>query len=227
MTYNLHQGFDTWGYLGMEALARVIESTDAEVIALQEVSRGWYINGSLDMLTWLSQRLDMPVLWGPAADRQWGNAILTRYPVLDHGVASLPRGGVPMRRGYLWARLDLGGGEELLVVATHLHHVEEDHAVRQLQVPRLVEFWGGRERTVIMGDFNAEPGWPELEPLLEAGLRDAVAEAGMGDRKTWPSPAPDRRIDYVWISPDLKPSDVEIPQSTASDHLGVAVTVSR
>ncbi len=227
MTYNLHQGFDTEGYLGMEALAQVIESTDAEVIALQEVSRGWCINGSLDMLNWLSQRLGMVVLWGPAADRQWGNAILTRYPVLEHGVEALPRGGVPMRRGFLWARLDLGAGEEMLVIATHLHHVEEDHEVRQLQMSRLVKFWGGRERTVIMGDFNAEPGWAELEPLLEAGLRDAVAEAGMGDRKTWPSPAPDRRIDYVWISPDLSPSDPQIPQSRASDHLGVAVTVSR
>lgn len=169
----------------------------------------------------------MPYLWGPAADRQWGNAILTRYPVLEHGVAPLPRGGVAMRRGYLWARLDIGGGQEMLVIATHLHHVEEDHAVRQLQVPRLVEFWGGREGTVLMGDFNAEPGWPELDPLLQAGLRDAFAEAGAGAGYTWPSPAPDRRIDYVWLSPDLKPSDLVIPQSTASDHLGVVVTVSR
>ncbi|HID86256.1 MAG TPA: hypothetical protein EYP55_02630, partial [Anaerolineae bacterium] len=85
MTYNLHQGFDTEGWLGMEALARVLEESGAEVVALQEVSRGWVINGSLDMLTWLSRRLKMPHVSGPTADPLWGNAILSRYPLREHG----------------------------------------------------------------------------------------------------------------------------------------------
>ncbi len=51
----------------LEEMAKVIEAEDPDVIALQEVSRGWVVNGSVDMLAWLSQRLDMDYVWGPAA----------------------------------------------------------------------------------------------------------------------------------------------------------------
>jgi len=33
------------------------------------------------------------------------------------------------------------------------------------------------------------------------------------------------RIDYIWFSPDLTVRDLAMPRSTASDHLGIAVTV--
>ncbi|MFC1946780.1 endonuclease/exonuclease/phosphatase family protein, partial [Chloroflexota bacterium] len=62
MTYNLHNGFNTGGDLDMEALVHVIEENAPDIIALQEISRGWLISGRMDMLEWLSQRLDMPYI---------------------------------------------------------------------------------------------------------------------------------------------------------------------
>ena len=227
MTYNLHQGFDTDGRLGIEALARVIEEGEAEVVALQEVSRGWYINGSLDMLTWLSRRLKMPYVSGPTDDLLWGNAILSRYPIREWGNVPLPPRDLPMRRGFLWAHIDLGGGETLLMIATHLHHVEGESHVRWPQIAAIVDFWGGQDRTVILGDMNAEPDAPETALYRDAGLHDTFAEIGSGDGYTFISSGPYRRIDYIWVSPDLVVSDLVIPESTASDHLGVAVTVGR
>ncbi|MDE0222101.1 MAG: hypothetical protein OXJ90_22740 [Spirochaetaceae bacterium] len=72
MTYNIHQGFDAYGRHGMEAIAQVIEDEDPDVVALQEISRGWLINGSVDTLVWLSRRLGMAYAFGPAADPVWG-----------------------------------------------------------------------------------------------------------------------------------------------------------
>ena len=227
MTYNLHMGFDTDGYLGMEALAQVIEESGAEVVGLQEVSRGWCIAGSLDMLTWLSRRLEMPYVSGPTADPLWGNAILSRYPITAHGSALLPMGGVRIQRGYLWAQIDIGAGEDLLMIVTHLHDPEEEGHIRQIQVPPILEFWAGRPSTVIVGDFNARPGDPEIGMILDAGFRDSFAEAGTGPGYTSASDDPQKRIDYIWASPDLIPSDPDIPQSTASDHLGVVVSIDR
>jgi len=227
MTYNLHMGFDTDGYLGMEALAKVIEESGAEVVGLQEVSRGWCIAGSLDMLTWLSRRLEMPYVSGPTADPLWGNAILSRYPITAHGSALLPMGGVRIQRGYLWAQIDIGAGEDLLMIVTHLHDPEEEGHIRQIQVPPILEFWAGRPSTVIVGDFNARPGDPEITMVLDAGLRDSFAEVGTGPGYTYASDDPHKRIDYIWASPDLTPSDPDIPQSTASDHLGVVVSIDR
>ena len=90
MTYNIHNGFNTDGELDLEELADVIESEEPDIVALQEVSRGWVINGSADTLLWLSKRLDMPYLYGPSMADLWGNAILSRYPVTGWGTVGPP-----------------------------------------------------------------------------------------------------------------------------------------
>ncbi|MFQ5945775.1 MAG: endonuclease/exonuclease/phosphatase family protein [Anaerolineae bacterium] len=227
MDYNLHVGFDTEGRLGLEALAEVIEASEPDVVALHEISRGMLVNGSADMLSWLSQRLSLPHVWNPASDLLLGNAILSRFPIRDHGSAPLPRGGVALRRGYVWARIDVGGNEEILFIATHLHNVEDEGHVRELQVTPILEFWGGADRTVVVGDFNGEPDAPEIALIRDAGLLDAFEVAGSGVGHTYKSSDLYQRIDYIWTSPDLVSSDFLMPRSTASDHLALIVTVDR
>jgi endonuclease/exonuclease/phosphatase family metal-dependent hydrolase len=230
MSYNLHFGYDVQGWSDLEATARAIEAGGADVVGLQEVSRGWYLNGSTDMLAWLQRRLRMPYArFAGASDPIWGNAILSRYPIAASGSVRLPREGVPLARNYLWAELDLGGGRLRLVV-THLHHVErpEGTRVRLAQIPRLLDGVVGRPATVLLGDFNAEPGSPEIALLRQAGLTDAFQAAGGSpdDEPTYSSDRPERRIDYLWLSPDLRASDFDATTSTASDHRGVMATVA-
>jgi endonuclease/exonuclease/phosphatase family metal-dependent hydrolase len=225
MTYNIHNGFNTAGRLDPEAIARVIEQAKPDIVALQEVSRGWYIDSSVDLAMWLSRRLQMPYIFGPTADRVWGNAILSRYPIKEWKHVPLPPRNLLLKRGFLWARIDLGSGDELLFIATHFHHIEEDSAIRQLQALEIVKFWNQRPRTVFVGDLNAKPDAPEIAILREAGLRDAFALIGSGSGLTWPSDKPNQRIDYIWVSPDLTVRNLGMPRSTASDHLGVVVTV--
>lgn len=226
MTYNLHNGFNTDGRLDPEAIARTIEQVKPDILGLQEVERGWYIDSSLDLLVWLSQRLRLPYIYGPTADPVWGNAILSRYPIKEWDNMPLPPRDLPLKRGLLWARVDIGGDQELLFIVTHFHHVEKDSEIRQQQSPELIRFWNKRPRTIVLGDFNATPDSKEIAMLRDAGLQDAFALAGQGQGLTWPSSDPKVRIDYIWLSPDLAASDLVIPQSTASDHLGIAVTVS-
>ncbi|MGQ0548408.1 MAG: endonuclease/exonuclease/phosphatase family protein [Armatimonadota bacterium] len=227
VSYNVHQGFAASGAQDLEAIARTIEAVSPDVVALQEVSRGWIINGSTEMLTWLAGRLGMRYVWGPAADAVWGNAILSRRPVLASGTAELPRGGAPMRRGMVWAEIDLGSGGRLLVIATHFHHVEADAHIRRPQAEAVVNLWAKRARTIVLGDLNATPDAREIAVLRDAGLRDAFALAGSGDGFTYSSTRPERRIDYIWVSPDLNASDFRVLLGQASDHFGIAVTVSR
>ena len=63
LTYNIHSAYDSAGAQDPEAIARVIESTEADIVALQEVSRGWLLDGSTDLVAWLAHRLDMQVLF--------------------------------------------------------------------------------------------------------------------------------------------------------------------
>jgi len=230
MSYNLHFGFDIRGWSDLEGIARAIEASGAEVVGLQEVSRGWYVNGSTDMLAWLQRRLRMPhARFAGASDEIWGNAVLSRYPIVASEVMQLPREGVPLRRNALAVELDLGAGRRLGVVVTHLHHVEgpEGARVRLAQLPPLLERVAGRPGTVLLGDFNAEPDSAEIALVRGAGLTDAFVAGGgrPADEGTWPSDRPDRRIDYIWLSGDLAASGFAATAGTASDHRGVAVTV--
>jgi len=227
MTYNLHNGFNTEGYLGMEAIAQVIENSNPDIVALQEVSRGWVISGRLDMLTWLSQRLHLPYVFGPTADPFWGNAILSRYPIIECSQHDLPPRDLPVLRGFIVAQINLVDGDYLQVIATHYHHVEEDTHVRQLQSEAVLDFWDGAGSTVLLGDLNAQPYDPEMEMLRQAGLVDALSGTESPSAYTHPSANPRQRIDYIWVSPDLKVSDTWVPVSNASDHLPVVAEIDR
>ncbi|MBI5305443.1 MAG: endonuclease/exonuclease/phosphatase family protein [Chloroflexi bacterium] len=227
MTYNIHNGFNTDGRLDLESIARTIEQGKPDVVGLQEIARGWVVDSSVDTLAWLSRRLKMPYIFAPTADRVWGNAILSRYPIKAWGSEPLPPRDLPLKRGVMWARIDAGNGDELLFIATHYHHVEKDTAIRQQQSPEIVRVWNQRPRVVMVGDLNARPESKEIAMLREAGLKDAFAAIGNGDGFTFNSVKPYERIDYIWFSPDLKLSDLMIPKSTASDHLGIAVTVGK
>jgi endonuclease/exonuclease/phosphatase family metal-dependent hydrolase len=232
MTYNLHNGFSVRGHLNMEALARVIEDSNPDIVALQEVSRGWLVNGRVDMLTWLSQRLDMPYVFGPTTGPLWGNAILSRYRVVEFSQQQLPPYDLLLSRGFISAQVDLGNGVEFQFIVTHYHHpattaLEGDSDIRVLQSKAILDFWDGSTLTAVLGDFNGQVGDPEIEMLREGGLVDAAGVAESHPAPTWPSDSPRKRIDYIWVSPDLGVVEVNVPVSTASDHLPVVVVIYR
>ena len=225
LTYNIHSAYDSAGAQDPEAIARVIESTEADIVALQEVSRGWLLDGSTDLVAWLAQRLDMQVLFAGTTDPVWGNALLTRLPIRESGSAPLPLAGTHFPRGYLWASIDAGLPEPLLVIVTHLHHVESEHAPRLAQVPVLLGFWDRRPYSILLGDLNSEPDYAEMQLIADAGWVDSWAEAGTGDGLTWPAVGPFERIDWVWHTPDLRAVDAVVPATTASDHLPLFVSL--
>ena len=227
MTYNLHNGFNTNGHLDMEALAQVIEESDPDIVALQEISRGWVISGRLDMLMWLSQRLRMPYIFGPTADPIWGNAILSRYPIAGYTQHELPPRDIRLLRGFTAVQVDVGNGTQLQLIATHFHDPEADTDVRQLQSQAILDFWDGADLTVLLGDLNSRPDDREMEMLRQAGLVDAAAAVGGTPGLTYSSLEPEKRIDYIWVSPDLKVIDAESPATTASDHLPVVAVIDK
>jgi len=225
MTYNLHNGADPTGHLGLEALARVIEADDPDVVGLQEVSRGWVVNGSVDMLTWLSQRLGMTAVFGPTADAQWGNAVLTRLPIQAYVNQPLPTEDLLLQRGFMTLSLDRGGNQPLIFINTHYHNPDDGSPIRVQESMTILDFWASTPNSIIVGDMNAEHGNPEIDLFTQAEFGDVLDLTGVEPGYTAPVPDPSRRIDYIWITPDLEASDAIIPESEASDHLAIGVTV--
>lgn len=237
VSYNIHSGFDTGGTLDLEAIARVIEDTRADVVGLQEVPRGQLLSANVDALTLLQLELGYEhIAFFGTTDPVWGNAVLSRYPIVGVESEYLPRVGTPMRRGYLGAAV-LIGDREVLVVSTHLQHVNDSSVhdedpeadllpVHSEQIAEILEQWGGQAPAVLMGDFNARPDWAQISMLVDAGWVDSWVEAGIGDGFTSSATDPRYRIDYVFHTADLTATDAGVYQSTASDHFAVIADIS-
>lgn len=225
MTYNVHNGFNTQGQLDLFALSQVIEAQQPDIIALQEVSRGSLVNGAVDMLSWFSQRLKLPYIYTPAGEGLWGQATLSRYPIVWAENHILEPG--PVRRSFGYFHIEVGWAKPLQVINTHYQPLYSTAEVQKIHTETIVNFLAGQDSgpLVMMGDLNAEPGMPQLQPLLQRGLIDVVEQAGLEPGYTAHAANPASRIDYILISPDLSASNVMIPPSTASDHLSVAATL--
>ena len=232
MAFNIHSSFGTDGTFDIDAIARVIEDARVDVVGLQEVPRGRLLSGVSDQVTLLQQRLGFEhVAFFGTTDPTWGNAILSRYPLRDVEKEKLPLAGTLLRRGYLAATVEAPGGE-ILFISIHLQHINDPavhdddpeadlYPVHNAQIEVILEEWGGRSRAVMVGDFNARPGWRQLEELLAEGWVDSWEEAGVGEGFTSNAADPRYRIDYVFHTPDLVASDVGVIISQASDHFAV------
>ena len=213
-TYNIHQGFDISGRPSLDAIADVLESEQPQVVALQEVPRGWAVNGSVDALGWLSERLGMHAAWGPAADRLWGNAVLSRYPIVAVENRPMPNNGaLRFDRAYLVVTIAVPG-QRVQVVATHLHHVQGEPQHRLPQVRALLDGIDWTRPTILLGDLNAQPHDEEVQLLTQSGLL-----ASDSPIPTYPSERPRRQIDHVLATDHFVLHDVRAIQTTASDHL--------
>lgn len=229
LTYNIHSGWGTDGTHSLEAIADVIEASGADVVGLQEASRGWLMDGSHDSLGWLARRLDMPhvAFHAPGDDPLWGNAILSRHPLGEVRTDVMPRMGTLVRRGYIAARVEFGSSEWVDLIVTHLQQEAADlPTLHRAQIEVILDAWEEEPRTVLIGDLNAEPEEPQMAGLLDAGFIDAWEDGGgEGTGATWHADEPVERIDYVLHTEDLSTERVELVVTSASDHRPVVATI--
>ncbi|MDB1087129.1 endonuclease/exonuclease/phosphatase family protein [Streptomyces sp. ACA25] len=224
LSWNVHYGVDHRAEVVPDDILAVIKASGAHVVVLQEVPRGWPISGGTDLKTWLEQRLDVEAVWAPAADRQFGNLILSSLPLTDPESVVLPQAGGTMKRSYAAATVELESGRTTRVATTHLQHADAE-ATRLQQIEALLR---GDRRTpfdVLTGDFNAEPGDPEIDTLLDAGFRSAQDEAGDPEEPSAFQPDPGVRIDWIFGAEEVDFQRFRFLDSDASDHRPLTVTV--
>lgn len=224
-SFNIHHGASPDGKLDLERIARLIEAMDCDVVGLQEVDRFAKRSDRVDQPQWLAKRLDLHVAFGRNEKhdrrREYGNAILSRWPVTDSDNTLLPRFDDHEQRGLLRAVIAAPKGE-LTVASTHLMH-DDNADERVAQAEAIVAKLGDSpKRTVLVGDFNARPGSDPIELLCES-FTDSWAVAGNGDGHSYPSLDPHKRIDYLFASADLEPRSPRLQDTdpAASDHLPV------
>ena len=225
LQYNVHQGLDYWSVPSAAALVDRIESANADLVALEEVNRGWDLSAGIDFYSYVRWRLPQyHAIYGRMDTALFGNAILSRHQIGESGYGILPHINSVLQRGYVWANVDAPGGP-VLFVATHFTAYEGFDVEREVQADAYAGFWAKRPRAILAGDYNAHPEDVTTTKLTGSGLVDAGAKAGIADEFTYSSGAPHERIDYVFVSPDVTPVSARVLEGTASDHRPVLVVV--
>jgi endonuclease/exonuclease/phosphatase family metal-dependent hydrolase len=247
VTYNILHGAGEDGVFDPARTAAVLRQLDADVIGLNEVDVHWgdrsefldeagYFARELHMYAYFGPIYDLPPLSTGAPDRLYGEAILSRYPIVhevNHDITRLSTqvpDPVPAPAPGFPEIVIAAPGGPIHVYTTHLDY-RGDPSVRELQVADTLRILGADpRRTILTGDFNATPAAPELQPLWTE-LVDALGATTNAGQLTYPADDPVQRIDYVAVSPDIGVldgfvPDIEIDGVQASDHRPVVVDLS-
>jgi len=203
LSYNIRAGRGTDDVYDFRRIADVIIESRAGLVALQEVDVGVERSGGVDIMQILADYTGMEPFFFmniPHQGGEYGNGILSRYPVADVVNHHLPRVGDSEQRGLMEAVIDVNGAE-ILFFNTHLDHRPDD-AERLLGVDVILERAGAPEHkgraVIVAGDLNDIPGSPAYSRIAEY-FTDIWDLFGVGDGYTYHTDNPDRRIDYLFF----------------------------
>ncbi|MFP4417185.1 MAG: endonuclease/exonuclease/phosphatase family protein [Chitinispirillaceae bacterium] len=229
MTYNVHSCLGMDGRLSPERIARVIAAYDPDIIALQELDVGRLRSGGVDQAHQIARALDMEFHFHPSfiiEEEQYGNALLSRFPMKVIKKGSLPQTPGAEKRGALWVRISYSD-RQLDIVNTHLglRAGERLHQIQHLLGP---EWIGGRNENsppiILCGDFNTVS---RSRVYNEITMVFADSKRAVKKRFFSRTLLGLVRIDYVFVSPEIHVSDVRVPRNhlirSASDHFPLIV----
>ena len=221
MSFNTQHCFNyVTKQIEFDCFVDAIHNCGADIIGLQEMRDLGPDPDYTAQVKILAEKLGYHYYFAKAIDfygrSPYGNGLLSRYPILSAETVLIPDPSVKVYSGYyetrciLKAKIDIPGG--LNIIATHfgLNPDEQVSAVQTI-IANLPE-----ERGVLMGDFNLRPNDRILKPIQER-LFD-TASLFTEEKVSFPSDAPDRKIDYIFTTNDLKVLEADIPALVVSDH---------
>jgi endonuclease/exonuclease/phosphatase family metal-dependent hydrolase len=231
VAWNIKHGRGMDDQVDLERIAEVLRELDADVITLQEVDDRTERTGGVDQVAVLADLLGYDGVHGPHRPYQggfYGNAVLTRLPVLAHRTRPIPpASGSALAVHEVVVAVppaDGDGSVRGLPVSVFSVHLAGTPAERMAQADAVTAMAGEApwRPTILAGDFN---GRPEDEVVVRLGESWNIA-AKSGDPRTYPSPEPDREIDFVMWRSDVRLLAVDVSvvehhvvdEPLASDH---------
>jgi len=226
LCYNVHWCLGMDGKYDVERLAAVINTVKPDLVALQEVDVGVLRSGRVHQARRLGELTGMASRMGPTQHYEgglFGNAVLTRLPILDVEIHPLPyTESTPERvtypRGAIAVTVQAPDGLPLRFVSTHFqHNVPEDRVAQADAINGLFAAEGDSLVTILAGDINATPEDEPVQRLLPHWTNAIEAPPA----PSVPSQNPKSRIDYIFYRPASAFKLVEtkvIDESMASDH---------
>ena len=214
--------------IDFDIMAQAIKKCDADIIGLNEM-RDEGPNAEYEAQTKIiAEKLGYYHYFAKAIDfngvNPYGNALISKYPILSAEVVLIPEPEVRGYDGYyedrclLKAVLDVNG-EQVTVMVIHfgLNPDEAENAANAV-INNIPE-----GKVILMGDFNLPPESELLLPIRQK-LFDTAELIGE-EKLSYPSDDPYIKIDYIFTSRDIKVVSADIPAIVASDHRPHTATI--
>src|ERR1019366_7899785 len=215
LTYNIQIGTGMDKKVDLARTAAVIGSVAPDLVALEEVDHK-------------SRRLaGMHLIFGKASDREgidqnggdYGNAILSRFPIKSSQNRALPNTPGVERRAVLEVEIDWprpgGASLPLRFLAAHFDNASEADRVASAKALNDLATSKPNMPTIFAGDLNSAP---DAEPVKILSQQWSLTS---GELSTYPANAPRRQINYVFFRPARAWKVVEVKvvdEAMASDH---------
>ncbi|MDR6784852.1 endonuclease/exonuclease/phosphatase family metal-dependent hydrolase [Pedobacter africanus] len=226
LCYNIHHANPPSkpDVIDIDAIARVISNSKADLVALQEVDKNTKRSGHIDEAKLLAEKTGMNYRFFKAIDHdggEYGLAILSRYALDEAKHLPLPQQTEAEKRILAYVKVK-AEGQELIFANTHLD-ATRTHENRNLQMKYILDHFKDIAQPVILtGDLNSVAG-SEAINLLDQQFKRTCIENCPG---TIPVINPKRTIDFIAVKnvkwPLLEYQVIE--ETYASDHRPIAVS---
>ncbi len=181
----------------------------------------------------IARRLNYNYVFYPTAmyrqSREFGNAVLSRWPIKEHWKVVLPHEN-PLRKMHRIAVLSVldVAGSEVLVGNVHTHTMLYANAVRLDQMAHVADNLEKKYSFgIIGGDFNTDSGYivREMERIfLRSGYTRATGDIGPTHKRDLLGIV-DLELDHLFVKGMAVVSAGKAEDATASDHLPIWLSV--
>ena len=206
--------------IDFQFIANGIKKFDADIVGLNEMRGADPESDFVNQVEELARLAGYEYFYFSKAcdieddDGPFGNGVLSKYPLKTIETIGIPdpteKTGNQLyeTRAVLKVTLDNG----LTVLITHFGLNSDEHINAVKTVLNCLE----KEKCVFMGDLNVEPDNEVLKPI-QSCLVDTATVIGK-DLLSFPSDKPYKKIDYIFVTPDVKIISADIPNIICSDH---------
>lgn len=229
MTFNIQHCLNyRTRQIDFDLFAGIIRDSGADIIGLNEVNGSGMGAEYCAQAEILGEKLGFYNYFAKAIDfdgvNPYGNALLSRFPISQPQTIPVPDPRVPQYSGYYETRCLLKAVVQsprpVTVCVTHFGLNPDEQLLAKNTVLESIS----DSACVLMGDFNITPE-NGIHRALSERLRD-TAGGNTGALLTFPSDAPQRKIDYIYLSRDWQMHRAEVLPLVASDHRPYIARVS-
>lgn len=229
LTYNILHGATTKRNNDLDVVAEVIDELNPDLVALQEMDFRTNRVQKRDISTELALKTGMSSIFSKAVDfdgGEYGQSLFSQWTFLETGKIDLPGAPEKEPRIAVTAKIILPAGDTIRFIGTHLDHLANspDRLAQAKKINSSLQE-NSNFPTILAGDLNDVPGSETIRIFESVWTSTYDKEA---PAPTFPSHAPEKKIDYIMFSPSHRWKVLEkevICHKIASDHCAYLVVL--